>query len=374
MNRLILIIICLYLLFSPFYFFPSGMPQVADFIIALGSIIFVFDNRARKTITLPIFKYVFRLLILIILINFIYWFIIYVFQGTANRMIFVPLYYLFNILFMAMFAYTQITKQSNKNINIIALFVVFSLSIQFVLALLGLHGGAKDIESRLTLYFNNPNQLGYFTLSMLTVFFVLPNKYKKNILVIIYIVAISSFLIFYSGSRAALAGILLLSAYTIYYKESFKLKLKSILLLVAVIIATPLFIQTTFVQKQIKLMQIRNERYVGSNVTQAQIRGYDRILLNPEYIFFGAGEGKNDRFESYHQLEIHSAFGTMLFSYGILGFLMFLHLIYFVSKKNLFHSFILLLPILVYNITHNGLRNSLLWAILISIYIANERK
>lgn len=375
MNRFIVIIICLYLILSPFYIFSSGVPQPADLLIALGGGVFLLGKEFRKTIKLPIFKYVFWLLALIAIINLTYSYIYYAFYGIENKMYFIPLYYIFNILFMIMFAYVLISNSHNRNINIIALFVIISLSIQFILALLGIQGGNKDVESmsRPSLFFNNPNQLGYYALSMITIFFILESKFKKNIFVLLFTIFISSYLILYSGSRAALAGVILLSAYVIY-KEGFKLDMKSIFLIVVSLISIPFFFQTNFVQKRFDLIESRNERNVNSGASQAEIRGYDRIYLNPQYLFYGAGEGKNDRFISRHQLEIHSGFGTMLFSYGFLGLFMFLHLIYYAIKKRMLYSFILLLPILVYNITHNGLRNSLLWAIIVSIYISNERK
>lgn len=375
MNRFVLVIICLYLISTPFYVFPSGIPQPADFLIAFGGGVFLLGKDFLNIIKLPFFKYVFRILGLIILINTIYWLIYSAFYGIENRMYYISLFYVFNTLFMLIFAYVQKSNKQNQNTNVIALFIIISLFIQFVLALLGVQGRNTDIEfvGRPTLFFNNPNQLGYYALCIITMFFVLPSKYKKNIFTLLFTIFISSYLILYSGSRAALGGVILLSTYVIY-KEGFKLNVRSISLIVISFVAIPFLFQTTFVQNSIDSIEIRNERNIGKDMTEAQIRGYDRIYLNPQYLFYGAGEGKNDRFVSNHQLEIHSGFGTMLFSYGILGLLMFLHLIYFSVRKNLFYSIMLLLPIIVYNITHNGLRSSLFWAVLVLIYIVNEKK
>src|SRR5918994_582076 len=57
-------------------------------------------------------------------------------------------------------------------------------------------------------------------------------------------------------------------------------------------------------------------------------RGYDRIWRHPEHLVFGAGEGAGLRFTEFGGLvkEMHSTLGTVLFSYGIVGFSLFVAL------------------------------------------------
>lgn len=373
MNKFIVSIICVYLLISPFYIFESGLPQPADIIAAIGGFILIFSSKIKGILTNKIVKYAIRLLALITLINSSYWLYLDAFQGIDNIMAFVPIYYLFNFIFMLLFVCILQAKKRSRFVNAITITIIVSLSIQFILALLGVHGRNQDIESlgRPTLFFNNPNQLGYYSLSMITLFFILPNMYKRNLYILLYSIFISSYLIFYSGSRAALGGLVVLSIYMIY-REVKKVNRNSIIIIGISFFVLPVLWNTDFVQSKIDLIERRNQRHEGSSINEYQIRGYDRILLNPEYIFFGAGEGKNDRFVSHHQLEIHSAFGTLLFSYGILGLLLFLQLLYIAGRKRPFLSTMLLFPILLYNFTHNGLRSSLLWAIIASLYLTTN--
>ena len=58
-----------------------------------------------------------------------------------------------------------------------------------------------------------------------------------------------------------------------------------------------------------------------SNVEES--RGYNRIYEYPEQILLGAGERGRWRFGPGHEHELHSSFGTVLFSYGIVGFVLF---------------------------------------------------
>jgi len=370
MYNFLLIIICCYILLSPIYLLPSGLPQPADVVVAFGAFVFLFSEKIKFVIKIPVVIYLFRLILLITIINFSYWFYFYVIKGIENRMFFVPLFYIFNGIFFLMFIATLYKDGllRKKFINIIGLMILLTLSIQFYLALIGFQYVRDEETSRATIFFNNPNQLGYFSLLMLTIFTVLPSIFRKNILIIIFIVFITSYLVLYSGSRAALAGVFLLTI-LLFYVEGFKFKLKSFLLLLITIISLPVLVNSNFFNDKIELMTIRNERHAASDLTEFQIRGYDRLLKYPEYIFFGAGEGRYDRFDSRNQLEMHSGFGTILFSYGILGFILFIFFIYEVIKLRPIFYFLILSPVFIYNLTHQGFRTTLFWILLASIYL-----
>jgi hypothetical protein len=92
-------------------------------------------------------------------------------------------------------------------------------------------------------------------------------------------------------------------------------------------------------------------------------RGYDRIWENPEYLILGAGEGGIYRFDSLTN-EIHSTFATVLFSYGILGLVLFLLLLWLIFRHAKLRYFVYFVPICLYGLTHQGLRFTLLWIFL----------
>ena len=70
----------------------------------------------------------------------------------------------------------------------------------------------------------------------------------------------------------------------------------------------------------------------SSNSSIMADREWERVFTSPEYMIFGAGEGKHDRFGTY--LEIHSSILGPLFYYGFIPFTLFL--LWFKGKvKNL---------------------------------------
>ena len=98
-------------------------------------------------------------------------------------------------------------------------------------------------------------------------------------------------------------------------------------------------------------------------------RGYDRVLNHPEYLFFGAGEVDNSRFDSFLGGELHSSLANLLFSYGIIGVVLFLNIIIYIIKGNKFEYYYVLMPIFMYSLTHMGLRNPFFWIVLAILYM-----
>ena len=306
-----------------------------------------------------------------ITINLLY-FLVYQIQGIdSSKMLRYIFYYSFNFLFFLLFLKTL--KENESFSNYVSLAIIICLAIQTSFAALGINGGIKGDGARSILFFNNPNQLGYFSLLLLTIFTVIKSKYRLNFYYVFSILLFSSALILFSGSRAALGGLLILAIILLYRLGSTN-KFRILVFLIVVLIAAPFAYQTSFIQSKVSLIETRNQRNEVKNITEAQVRGYDRFWIHPEYVFFGAGEGKNDRFNSYHTLEMHSGFGTILFSYGILGFILFSLFLYKVIEKNTYFNILLLTPVLIYNLTHQGFRFSLFWALLACIFVHSESK
>ncbi|WP_367913174.1 hypothetical protein [Leadbetterella sp. DM7] len=367
MKKFILIIICIYLILCPFYLFPSGQPQIADIFIAIASIAFLLSGNGKYFFKLKAVKYLLLFLSVVIIINSFYSFYLFAIKGIPNIMFVVPFFYIFNSLFFIIVTYTLYSSEGSYFFNWISLFIIISLSLQSILGFLGIQGGSRDMEMRRVIFFNNPNQLGYYALLMLSIFAVLPTVFRKKKFIMLLTVLLSGYLVFLSGSRAALSGIALLGIIMLI-KEGFRYKFNTFILASILIFAYPVIMQSNFIKDRLDLIEQRNERNAAS-ATQAQIRAYDRFWIHPEYIFYGSGEGEYQRFESYQKLEMHSGFGTVLFSYGLLGFFFFLSFIYTCIRRNFLYGIIILLPVLAYNVTHQGLRNSLFWVFLACLYV-----
>lgn len=348
---------------SPFYFFNSGTPQIADFILVIGLSIYFIKNKLKIKNIGKIKKILLSLLMLIIIINIIQYTIVKQNYNITIRNLFPVLFYTYNVLVFILI--TSILRVNvKKNSNLLAIGIYLSIMLQFIAALAGF---GKPAGTREVLFFNNPNQLGYFALLMVSIFTVLPSKYKNKNTFTYSLLLMSMYLVLLSGSRSTLVGIFIL-AILIIYRDGIKIdakKMMAVSLFMISIIGT-----YSYTQQYLFKIKERDDYKRGNTLYhELQIRGYDKILLYPEYTLFGAGEILPSRFKlSYYQLEIHSAYGTMLFSYGILGLYLFILLIYKVIGRNMYY-FAALLPVLLYNVTHQGLRFTQFWILLAVVYV-----
>jgi len=363
-KKFLFILVFLYILTTPFYIFESGLPQPSDFLVTLGALFFIFSKQFKVVIKLPISKLIAAFVFVIASVNLGHFFAL-ISQGIHNTLYFPVLFYVFNALFFFIFIYLLLDQ--SKYINIIALAIISSLVIQGLLITFGVSGGVKEGGLREIGFFNNPNQLAYFSLLMVSLYVALPHKFKSNKALTIICFLTAGYLIFYSGSRAALSGLPFLFVLLVWREKLFQ-NISSLLGLLFLSIAIPAVLNTDFVKERINLIESRNHRNIYKEKSEAEVRGYDRIWNFPEQLILGAGEGARERFGATH--ELHSGPGTVLFSYGILGFAIFSLLLYYVIRHDFWQGLVLLLPVMVYNLTHQGLRNSLFWALLAAVYIS----
>jgi hypothetical protein len=101
-------------------------------------------------------------------------------------------------------------------------------------------------------------------------------------------------------------------------------------------------------------------------------RGYDRLFEFPQYLFFGSGEGDNERFNS--SIELHSTFVNILFSYGIVGFVLYILSIASIFKNISIPVMVLLMILGAYATVHMSLRLPLFWITLLFIILFHEYK
>jgi hypothetical protein len=98
--------------------------------------------------------------------------------------------------------------------------------------------------------------------------------------------------------------------------------------------------------------------------TQLLARGYMRVIDHPQYLFYGAGQGRDERFGEIdgEVYEIHSSPVAVLFYYGFLGLVLFAAFLWrlFSAKWNL----LFLSPLLVYGLFTYGLRAPYFWVAL----------
>ena len=204
--------------------------------------------------------------------------------------------------------------------------------------------------------FNNPNQLAFFSLSASVVFFVMERLSVGSAMWNRIAIAAATFACLASLSRAGLVGcgLVLLSS-------MFSGRGSSSRVFMAVAIAGAMVLVIGSLQV-VDRLESRNDRLRLQETSTAEGRGYDRLFHHPEYAVLGAGEGEVKRFEgllSSAGAEMHSTFGTVLFSYGVIGLLLYggAWLLVVSAGPGLAFKICAMTPV-IYGITHNGLRFS----------------
>ena len=348
----------LYILLKPFYLWSSGLPQIADFILVILIIVAVFKVKFKRNEKIPyiIFTLVSILLLYhVIFVNSI-WHIV---LGNENSLLFNSLFYIFNVLAMLAVLYLYYDKVESL-LKSIYYGVVCSVGIQCILYFIIGGGNLRE-----TIFFNNPNQLAYYALFCLAYLLIVERVLNFRPLIYIFAMLGCLFLIFISASLGALAGaIFMLSAYSFVSRKkgvvrfvTTSITIPSLAFLYLLMFDNPLIYRINFLNTFV--WRFNNSSVSGEGFIVE--RAYDRILNHPEYWFFGAGEGDYTRFDSVASYEIHSTLGTMFFSYGIIGFFLFSFMLIYVFHKSRWIYAYPIIAILIYGLTHNGLRNSMLW-------------
>lgn len=326
--KLIQIIFCIYIFMKQFYFFSSGGLQPADLIFLVSFLLyFIQIIKNNRMILNKIDKLFLVFIYFVIVINLTH-------SLINNNTDFLKscIFYIYN--FMVIVLFRQLIKENlflKRLLNTIKL----SLVMQLVIYILGVGRWFGEIRYMGT--FNDPNQMGFYVFISFLTIVVLSDILKYKSVFLYYV--ISTLLIIESSSTGIFLG---MTSFTIVYlifrykyiisKLRFKLKniLKIIIIMdVTIIVIIPnIGLATSYIQNltifnriEKKISDISSEDKSENEKTLIRDRGIDKLLLYPEYMLIGAGEGYISRFDkSYHMNEIHSTLLSILFYYGVIPF------------------------------------------------------
>lgn len=363
-DKVILVLFGCYFVMSPFYLWRSGLPQIADFTIIIALTLaliktkfrFIFDFQERKIITVSLL--------------FLYWIVLNNSFWSLRLGIFAQFfinngYYLFNIFIFIMSI--LLIRTFGKYLYVLMLnSIIFSLLIQFVMFITsgGYSGG------RYSGTFNNPNQLGYYAILVTALILITITKSEKVSLKPFIGILISFILVIVSLSNAAIISwFIMLFCYVFFEKSNKKFRKKLFIIsLITLIIGYFIYINFGIIQNNALYEALVGRLSTTQNKIEAvgDVRGYNRILGYPEYWLLGAGEGAYFRFGG--NLELHSTLGNIQISYGIIGIIIFLRLLYVCLKSIKFRYWYIILAVMVYGMTHNGIRDSIFWILLAFIF------
>ena len=370
------IILTIYFVLKPFYLWSSGLPQPADLLLIMYMVIAVMMNGGKlKAIYATIkWKNTFFVLCIIQLLVNLFWYLF-----TDDReMIVASAQYFFNYLAISLCIHIIADSGVEKTAKAVCSGSFISVLIAAVSVMLGL---GNDKSGRPSGFFNNPNQLGYYAIIVLTIMLLFRNMiHKKQYWVMLFA---TIYLNIQSLSKASVISvvILLLAEAIVLYREDRNIKRFALMLLIVSVLGTIIFLflfsdLALFFNSPI-LLQLKTRMIGISTENDSSLmtgRGYARVYEMGINYLWGMGEGAYERFETLKRFEVHSTYINLFVSYGVIVFAGYIKLFAQAIKCHYrtFRNIAYMSGLFFYFLTHNGIRNTLLW-ILLALLISDNQ-
>lgn len=336
---------------TPFYIFSSGSIQPSHIFFLTFSFLWIvfrkglFINSFLLKITIPFIIYV-------SVVNVIYAFI---YQDVV--FLNYPINLIFDYLIMySLFSYLDYYKKylSLNSVYYLMFALLLTLFIYWVLGF-----GDYKFYPRYNGFFNDPNQMAFFVLCVVSIASLFANNISKLVLVSL----LSLILIFVTQSRSALLGVFLIIISILFYTNQYQKMNNFYLNFIVITICSSIVIYLGSAYIDPQYLGLVFDRFSNTDVgDQADIRGYTRLTDYKEYLLFGAGQGLDTRFNAVN--EVHSTWAAILFYYGIFGFVLFITIIYNIFKNLNFYQKIIFLAPLIYSFSTFGARTIIFWIFL----------
>ena len=375
-------LICAYLILKPFYLLDAPF-QISDIILI---ILFVYLACVRYVnYIVPSkakigFQYYVCFMVWAILINMAWYLYLAINQAEMadSRFFTSAVYYIFNGI--AMLVILWLYELLGRRLIQIFVYGNFASCMSTVLYSL-ITIKREDWSSRQVAGFQNPNQLAYYAVVIMAVA-VLWGGYILTKMQVLLMLAGALYLNMISMSKAGiLAGmvmILLCWLYRFGNRRIFCTRLKASIVLGGIGIASALLlliitghgssILTMAGNLWARILNMRNEN--DSNLGNG--RGYNRAFEMGANFLWGMGEGAYERFQIMNGNEIHSTIVSIYVSYGLIGLFLWgiavLKLL--LQEKYILYSFLCFSGIFLYWLTHNGVRNTIVWMVFMLIAIS----
>lgn len=372
--------LCLALLLKPFYLLPSGSFQLGDICLVIAFVAYLLKKKSALYIE-PCDFLLALFIICVVVINGIY-FCIY----QTSDFIMQTSYYMFNFITVILFRAEMRSDVFLKRMSqVLRADLIAQLAIYCVGAgrwYLGVVGGS----SRYMGTFNDPNQLAFFMFSAYA--FIQIVRSKRGIRAILIDDAVTLFIVLQTASTGMLAGTLLIfipkivkMAVTFFSNKRFSGFAWLLMLSVCYAMAVFPFAHSEmskgsslFVFERIgnKFSKLAGSNEGGTSFQDSILadRQLDKLILYPEKILYGAGQGAYERFERANSAnEIHSSFLGMLFYYGIGPFsvLMMWIVSNFKKAKQGFYVSLIYVAFFAETLTLTNQRQPLFWILLVLV-------
>lgn len=327
----------------PIYLGESGGVQISDALFMMASsLLTFFAIRTGRANIKPLSLLALCVPLYFILVNTLW--ALYYQSGNQVPYIFYGFFYV-----ALMLGFSQVSVRDllgllrvGAGLGAVILVIQFALGIQ------------NSESTRLSLGFNNPNQLGLYCIWGFLISLI-GDGVKPRALIVSFVYVVFALL---SLSKAAIIAIAV-SLVLIFTRS-----LQGLFLAISTIVFTTIFFGSQIAELEAVINAYDRLSGIGQSSDDSIVgRGYDYILSYPSFIVVGAGEGFF--LEVGRDIEIHSLFGTLLFSYGLPSFVLFLMLVFYLCVWDRDFLYIML-PVALYSITHNIIRDEMLWIFIIA--------
>ena len=377
----VLLALCFPLL--PFYAFASGAFQPVDmFIVIFTAYIFVTITYDELFKSLQIITPFFPFLCWVIFFNSYY--VIISGHLVSYLLATIQLVYVFVIFAVYQIGFTRIMLHRYGHIYLyccIMLLAISPLVLQQLFGTLSTH-----MQSRQTFSFNNPNQLGYFSILILCMLLAYISLYKESFITKNRMVQIACFFTLLlcnyfgliSASRAAIIGIVILDFAIIL----FLFRRRLIFLTLIICIPLTLYVFFDLSEDLPNFFENSFRRFSNKDFLDKDDMFHRTIeqmnFSDDTSIVFGSGprvfDGSGFRAIDFKG-EVHNSILGILSQYGLFG-LSLIAIGFFLFAKRVSFSLLNLAifsSIAIYNMSHYGLRFRLLWIALALLASASSR-
>lgn len=350
---IVLLLLGAYIVLKPYYLLPSGLPQMGDLLLVVAAPFALLLPQPAESEDASRFRFYMVIFCSYAALVNLGWTLALMYP----RMALGATYYAFNFCLL-MICLRVGALNPRATFLTVAYAIAFSAVVQAASAALAYDSARlRQIAS-----FNNPNQLGYWSLLSLCMFWSVADRVKIRW----YIQApTAACLVFTAAASLSKSSMLATALLCLLH---FGRKPKLLLLLMIALVPAYLVVGNSMLFERVSgRLQSIGEQQDDS----LEARGFPRVINYPEYILTGAGEGALFRFDESDDTEeevqiheIHSTFLTILFSYGLVGAAAFACAVWRLYRLSSYGSFLYVLPPFFYGLTHQGLRFSFLWLLL----------
>lgn len=212
--------------------------------------------------------------------------------------------------------------------------------------------------------FDNPNAMGYWAVLAVACWIALKPHGERLGLLDAGVMVVALAVTVMSGSRAASGSVVGVILVALIFWGVPQRALPALVLAAMLGVGAMAFTGARMVSDFSE--QPLAQRFADkTDAGELEKRNYDRIWNYPQYIVLGAGEGAWERFRDSDSVrseyETHSTYATLLFSYGIVGSVIFACMLGMIFRSAAWREWALLASVGFYGLTHQGLRTTLLW-------------